>query len=133
MRTLGYFVLGMLAAFGLVWLSAFVYGLLITYLPISRDWWKAHAAMVYGTEILVFVPFAVVIALVSRKLFPRHAVASSVACTLVAFAVLFAPTAVRSYDFLWPSLRINAVFILTFVVGVPLVVFTLQRWRANPA
>src|SRR5258708_16473037 len=131
MRTLGRFVIGTLAAFCLVWLSVFVYGLLVAYLPIPRYWWKAYAATIYGTEIVAFVPFAVVIALLSCKLFPRHAVASSLVCTLTAVIALFVPRAVDSYDLLLSSLRINAEFILLFVVGVPLVVFTIQRWRPN--
>jgi hypothetical protein len=131
MRTLGRFVIGTLAAFCLVWLSVFVYSLLVAHLPIPRHWWKAYAVIIYGTEIVAFVPFVVVIALLSCKLFPRYAVASSLICTLAAVIALFVPRAVDSYDLLLSSLRINAEFILLFVVGVPLVVSTLLRWRAN--
>ena len=132
MRTLGRFVVGTLGAFCLVWLSAYAYYLLVQYLPIPRHWWRAYPAVMYGAEILAFVPFAVVIALLSRRLFPRRAVVSAFACTLAAMVALFVPT-VHSYDVLLPSLRINAEFILAFVVGVPLVVFAIQRWLANPA
>ena len=133
MRTLGRFVAGALGAFCLVWLAIFAYGLLVEQLPIIRNPWRANAAFVYALEVLVFLPFAVVIALLSRRLFPRYVVASAFACTLVAVAVLFVPTAVHSYDLLLSVLRINAEFILTFVIGVPLIVLALQRWRARPS
>jgi hypothetical protein len=133
MRTLGRFVVGTLGAFCLVWLAVFAYGQLVAHLLITRNWWRANAAIEYGFEILVFVPFAVVIALLSRRLFPRRAAASAFACTLAAMAVLFVPTAVASYDLLLASLRINAEFILTFVIGVPLIVLAIQRWRARPS
>jgi len=133
MQMLGRFVVGTLGAFCLVWLAVFAYGLLIEHLPITRNWWRAHAPIVYGFEILVFVPFAVVIALLSRRLFPRRAAASAFACTLAAVAVLFVPTAVASYDLLLSSLKMNAEFILTFVVGVPLIVLAIQRWRPRPS
>jgi hypothetical protein len=133
MRTLGRFAAGALAAFCLMWLSAFAYSLLMQRLPISRNWWDAHAAAIYGAEIVAFVPFALGIALVLRKLFPRRAAASAFACTLVAAAALFFPTAVASYryDVLWLTLRANADFILAFVVGAPLLVLVIQRWRTR--
>jgi len=133
MRTLGRFVAGTLGAFCLVWVAIFAYGQLVGHLLITRNWWRANAVIEYGFEILVFAPFVVVIALLSRRLFLRHAAASACACTLVAVAILFVPTAVHSYDVLWPTLRMNAEFILTFVVGVPLIVLAIQRWRARSA
>jgi hypothetical protein len=133
MRTLGRFVVGTLGAFCLVWLAVFAYGQLVAHLLITRNWWRASAVIEYGFEILVFVPFAVVIALLSRRLFPRRAAASAFACTLAAVAVLFLPTAVGSYDLLLWNLKGNAEFILTFVVGVPLLVLAMQRWRARPS
>jgi hypothetical protein len=133
MRTLGRFVVGTLGAFCLVWLAVFAYGLLLEHLPITRNPWRANAAIVYAVEILVFMPFAVVIALLSRRLFPRFAAASAFACTLAAVAALFVPTAVASYDLLLASLKINAEFILTFIVGVPLIVIAIQRWRVHPS
>jgi hypothetical protein len=116
-----------------VWLAVFAYGLLLEHLPITRNPWRANAAIVYAVEILVFMPFAVVIALLSRRLFPRLAAASAFACTLAAVAALFVPTAVASYDLLLASLKINAEFILTFIVGVPLIVIAIQRWRVHPS
>lgn len=133
MRTLGRFFFGTLGAFCLVWLAVFTYGLLVEHLPITRNWWRTNAAIVYGFEILVFTPFAVVIALLLRRLFPHRAVAGAFACTLAAVAALFVPTAVASYDLLLSSLKINAEFILTFVAGVPLIVLAIQRWRARPS
>jgi len=134
MRTLGRFLIGALAAFGLMWLSVYVYGLLAAFLPIPRYWWKDYAAaIIYGTEILAFIPFAILIALLSRKLFPRRAVTSSLICTLAALVAIFVPTVMDSYDLLLSGLRVMAEFILIFVVGVPLVVFAIQRWRANPS
>jgi len=132
MRTLGRFVAGALGAFCLVWLAIFAYGLLVEQLPIIRNPWRANAAFVYALEVMVFLPFAVVIALLSRRLFQRRAAAAAFACTLVAMAALFVPTA-GSYYLLLASLKINAEFILTFVIGVPLIVIALQRWRARPS
>lgn len=133
MRTLGRFAVGTLGAFCLVWLSALAYSLLLGQLPVSRSWWAAHTTVLYAAEILTFVPFATVIALLSSSLFPRRPVASAFACTIAAMAALFVPTVVASYryDGLWSILRSNAEFILTFVVGVPVVVFIIQRRRAN--
>ena len=130
MPTLGRLVLGVLCAFCVVWLSALAYGQLIEHLPVSRDWWKAHPAILYAVETLTFVPFAVALAVFFRRLFVRRAIANAFACTLVAMAASFVPTAVRSYELLWPVLRINAEFILTFLIGVPLTAFVLERRRS---
>ena len=130
MRTLGRLVLGTLAALCLVWLSMLVYSWLVQHLLSPREWWRSYAALRYGVEVLTFVPFAVAIAIVSRTLFQRSVVASAFACTLVAVAALFIPTAVQSLDLLLPMLRINAEFVLTFIIGAPLAVMALQRWRA---
>ena len=117
-----------------MWLSVTVYGLLVAYLPIPRHWWKDHAVAIgYGTEILAFVPFVILIAFVSSRLFPRNAVASSFACILVVLVATLAPNAVESYDLLLSGLRFSVQFILMFVVGVPLSVFAIQRLRANPS
>ena len=103
---------------------------MIEHLPVSRIWWKAHPVILYAVETLTFVPFVVVLAVFFRRLFLRHAIASAFACTLVAMAVVFVPTAIRSYDLLWPVLRVNAEFILTFLIGVPIAVIVLQRRRS---
>ena len=92
----------------------------------------AHPAVLYAVEVLTFVPFAVVLAVFFRRLFLRHAIASAFACTFIAMAaVVFVPTALRSYDLLWPVLRVNAEFILTFLIGVPLATALLQRQRST--
>src|SRR5262249_50240665 len=130
MPTFGRLVLGVLCAFCVVWLSALAYGQLIEHLPVSRIWWIAHPAILYMVEVLTFVPFAVVLVVFFRPLFLRHAIASAFACTLVAMAIVFVPTALRSYELLWPVLRVNAEFILTFLIGVPLIAMLLQRRRS---
>jgi hypothetical protein len=122
-RTFGRLAVVTLGAFCLVWLSALAYSLLAQHLLVGRNWWRAYPAVIYGIEILVFVPFAVVIALLSRGLFPRRAVACAFACTLAAMAVLFVPMANGSYEMLLASLNVNKEFVLTFVIGVPLLVF----------
>jgi hypothetical protein len=127
MRTFARLVLGVLCAICVVWLSALAYSQLIEHLPVPRGWWMAHPAILYAVEVLTFVPFAVVLAILFSRLFLRHAIASAFACTLVAMAVVFVPTAIRSYDLLWPVLRVNAEFILTFLIGVPIAVIVLHR------
>src|SRR5215472_554948 len=129
MRTFARLALGALCAFCVVWLSALAYGQLLEHLPVSRIWWQAHPAILYAVEIVTFVPFAVVLAVLFRRLFLRHAIASAFACTLVAMAAVFVPTALRSYDLLWAVLRVNAEFVLTFLIGVPLTAALLHRLR----
>jgi uncharacterized membrane protein len=131
MRALGRLAIGAVLAFAAVWLSAFAYSMLIRSVPFG--WWQAHIGILYTAEILTFIPFVVALALLSLRLFRRHAVTSTFACTLVGVTAALFPTALNSYrqDVLWLTLRANAEFILMFVLGAPLIVLALQRWRAD--
>jgi hypothetical protein len=130
MRVLGRLAIGAVLAFAALWLSAYAYGLIVR--SVRLGWWQAHIGILYTVEILTFIPFVVALAFLLLRLFRQNAVASTFACTLVGVAAALLPTVVNAYrqDALWLTLRANAEFILMFVLGAPLIVLAIQRWRA---
>jgi len=131
MRMLGRFAVGTLGAFCLVWLAVFAYGLLIEHLPITRNWWRAHAAIVYGFEIW-FSCLSRCHRALSRRLFPRRAAASAFACTLAA-GLSCCPdgSGLLRSSVVQPEGERGVHSHIC--VGVPLIVLAIQRWRPRPA
>src|SRR5713101_6128279 len=122
------FAFGVVGAWVLIYLSVTAYGLAAAYLPIPRSWWGAFSWLViYGTEVISFVPFALVGALATFKLFKTKRVLQSFACFFIALLISFSSLAFETTEMLGAALRLSLEFILIFVVGVPFLVFLLQR------
>jgi hypothetical protein len=133
MRDLARFLLGVLVAYALFWLSVAAYGFVVAHVPIPSQLLQNYAsASILGIEFLAFLPFVTLLAFILRKLFHLHAVVYSFACCLTALVAALVPTAVESTGVLMASLRLAADVIVIFVVGVPLLIYGMQRWQANP-
>src|SRR5450755_5022372 len=134
MRDLARFLLGVLVAYALFWLSVTAYSFVVAHTPIPRHWQQNYpSTIILGIEILAFLPFAVLLAFVLGRLFHTHAATYSFACYLAAVVVALVPMAVASSGVLMSSLRLAADVIVIFVAGVPLLVYGMQRWQPNPA
>src|SRR4029077_12235086 len=84
------FAFGALGAWALIYLSVTAYGLAAAYLPVPRSWWREFSwFVIYGTEVISFVPFALVGALAAFKLFKTKRVLQSFACFFIALLISF--------------------------------------------
>lgn len=125
--------LGTFGALALMWLAVTAYGL-AALIPIPRIWWRENAnAIVYGMQIVSLVPFAFVAALAAPTLFKKQTALWSFACFFLASAICLGSLPFESIDVLMAALRVSVELILIFVVGVPLLVFLLQRWHSPSA
>jgi hypothetical protein len=126
------FISGSIGALVLLWLAATTYGLVVAYLPIPQSWREAYpAAITYGTELTSFLPFVFVGACASRRLFKSKGVLWAFVCILVAFGASFGAVALESRELLEAVLRMTFEFVLIFAVGVPSLVFLMERRHAN--
>jgi hypothetical protein len=132
MKTTIKYIFGSIGALVFLWFAVTIYGLVAAYLPIPRSWWGEYqTVMSYVTKLISLLPVAFVGALASRMLFRDRSALWSLACFLTAFVINFVPIAFESIELLGHVLRLSLDFTLTFVVGVPSLVFILERRHAN--
>ena len=132
MHTATKYIVGSVCALALLSLAVTIYGLAAAYLPVPREWWRDYStAIIVGTELISFLPIAIVGALASRKFFKQRSVLWSFLCFLTAFVFSFGSLAWESTELLGPSIRLSLEFILIFVIGVPAIIFLFERRYAN--
>ena len=125
--------LGIAATYGFIWLSVEAYGFVVIF-PTSNYLWKNYPMAVHiGHEAIAFLPFVILAGLFLERVFPVHAFPFSLASTVAALAFVFAPLAAESLDVALSGLSLLSEFVVMFVVGVPLIVFGVRRWRTNLA
>ena len=109
--------------------AVWVFSLLAVYSPFSPGVWKSHPhVVVYVSEAFSYIPFAVLLGLILWRLFPSARVLNALLSVAIATLIGVAP-AVADLRAALDNLVALPEFSITYLVGVPAVVYALERRR----
>lgn len=126
------FIVGSICAWAIISLAVTVYGLAVAYRPIPKYLLSEYSIIIsYVTQLLSFLPFVVLGAFAAKFFFPLRSVRWSFLCFLSASIAGFWSFAFESPEVLGAAFRLALELDVVFVVGVPIVVYLLERRHAN--
>ncbi len=112
-------------------LAVWIFGLLAVYSPFSLAMWKAHGSLViYTSQMISFVPIALVLGVILWRLFSSRRVLDAFLSVMIALLVSFAD-ALDDPSAALGVLKEMPQFWMTYLLGVPTVVYVIERLRSN--
>jgi hypothetical protein len=131
MKRYGLILIGAALALGGMALAVRVYTHLLVHSPFSLGAWKTHSSLLfYASEMIAFVPFILLLGIIFWHLFSSRRILHSFFSVLVALLVSIAaalddPRAIVGVLTEMPE------FWVTYLLGVPGVVYVFDRLRSN--
>jgi hypothetical protein len=131
MKRLGLVLVGAALALGGMALTVWIFGVLAISSPFSLATWKAHGPLViYTSEVFSFAPVALLLGVILWRLFSSRRVLDAFLSVMLALLV----SSVGALDDPRAALGVLVEmpqFWATFLLGVPGVVYILERLRSN--